>query len=309
MYNINRNDSQLTVLHNVDDIGASSTFKNNMQRIKRQLDNEFGQLTSQAGPSKEYLGMKVLRNLDGSITLSMNKLLNKIIDQATTTASTPANPNFFKSGGDKSLLLPLEKKIFASMIAQTLFLAQFIRLDILLAVCYLTKETHTATQSSLLKLHRILSYLNSTASLYRHISTAPFTGIVAYVDASFAGHDDYHSQSGLVIELGSTVVFAQSRKQKMITRNSSPAELVALSDTLQTIRNANEFMQEQGYLFKKAIVFEDNESFLKMTNGNAPRQNNKYLGVRQADILIALKETEILLKHVKTLQMKADALR
>ena len=308
VYNMQRNGCQLTVIHHVDDLGCSSSDVANTQWIKQMLDLEFGQLTAQPGSSKNYLGMKILRNPDGTLEISMNKLLNKIIDSTEGCATTPANPKFFNTEGDKSKLSKQSKASFSSAIAQMLYLARYIRLDILLAVCYLTKETTRATQSSLLKLQRVMKYLKSTQDLHRHISTEPFDRIVAYVDASFAGNDDFRSQSGLVIELGNTVVFAQSKTQKMIARNSSAAELIALSDKLQTIKNANEFMIAQGYAFKEAQVFEDNESVIKMTNGKAPKQQNKYLGVRQAEILAALKEKEISLQHFSTAKMKADAL-
>ena len=144
--------------------------------------------------------MQVLRIENGSITLSMNKLLNKSLKSDLPNSSSPADPNLFKNAGDQTALTQSSKDAFAPQIARLLFLARFILLDMLLAVCYSTKETTKATKSSLLKLKRILSCVKSTANLYRYISTEPFDGIVAYVDASFAGHDDFHSQSGLVIE-------------------------------------------------------------------------------------------------------------
>ena len=54
-----------------------------------------------------------------------------------------------------------------------------------------------------------------------------------YIDASFAIHPDGKSQSGCAVLLGNTVVHETCRKQKIITRNSTEAELVALSDHIQ----------------------------------------------------------------------------
>jgi hypothetical protein len=51
-----------------------------------------------------------------------------------------------------------------------------------------------------------------------------------YVDASFAVHGDFKSHTGGAMTYGTGVPISISRKQKLNTRSSTEAELVAVDD-------------------------------------------------------------------------------
>jgi hypothetical protein len=50
--------------------------------------------------------------------------------------------------------------------------------------------------------------------------------VKAYIDAAFGGHTDGKSQSGCIIMLGGTQVIEICRKQKIVSKDSTEAELV-----------------------------------------------------------------------------------
>ncbi len=52
----------------------------------------------------------------------------------------------------------------------------------------------------------------------------------AYVDASYRVHADMKSHTGCVITLGKGPIFVRSAKQKLVSKSSTEAELIALSD-------------------------------------------------------------------------------
>ena len=54
--------------------------------------------------------------------------------------------------------------------------------------------------------------------------------VTAHVDASFGCHENGKSHTGVCITLGDGPVFVRSVKQKIVTKSSTEAELVALSD-------------------------------------------------------------------------------
>ena len=56
----------------------------------------------------------------------------------------------------------------------------------------------------------------------------------AHVDASFAVHDDMKSHTGTFITLGSRPVWVSSKKQKQVTNSSTKAELVGISDCVDS---------------------------------------------------------------------------
>ena len=81
-----------------------------------------------------------------------------------------------------------------------------------------------------------------------------------YVDASFAVHPDYRSQTGAVMTLGEDSVISMSKKQKLNTRSSTEAELVGADDAATMILWKGLFMEQKGDPLNKNILFQDNKS-------------------------------------------------
>jgi hypothetical protein len=80
------------------------------------------------------------------------------------------------------------------------------------------------------------------------------------------------TRASAVIQLGEGPCFVKSTKQKLITKSSTEAELVALSDAMsQVVICSRDFLLAQGY--KKtgpAIVYQDNISTMLMAkNGRS----------------------------------------
>jgi hypothetical protein len=66
--------------------------------------------------------------------------------------------------------------------------------------------------------------------------------VEAYVDASYAIHEDGKSHTGLIVRIGEVTVFSASRKQKCICKSPTEAELVALSNNLGFVELFQEFL-------------------------------------------------------------------
>ena len=72
--------------------------------------------------------------------------------------------------------------------------------------------------------------------------------VESYIDASYGVHADGKSHSGTIITLGAGPVYVRSSKQKIVTKSSSEAELVALSDNASHVIWARNFIIAQGYI-------------------------------------------------------------
>jgi hypothetical protein len=72
--------------------------------------------------------------------------------------------------------------------------------------------------------------------------------VKGYIDAAFGTHDDGKSHTGLVVKFGGATVLCMSSKQKIVTRDSTEAELIGLSDKLLTVMQCHEFMKGQRYI-------------------------------------------------------------
>jgi len=90
-----------------------------------------------------------------------------------------------------------------------------------------------------------------------------------YVDASFAVHPDFRSHTGAMMKMGKDgAVISMSAKQKLNTRSSCEAELVGADDAATKILWTKMFLEAQGYMVKKNILYQDNKStILLLENG------------------------------------------
>jgi hypothetical protein len=71
--------------------------------------------------------------------------------------------------------------------------------------------------------------------------------VMAYVDASYAVHGDYRSHTWVVIKIGKGTIWTKSAKQKLNSKSSTEAEIIAVSDALSQIIWVRDFLVCQGY--------------------------------------------------------------
>ncbi len=72
----------------------------------------------------------------------------------------------------------------------------------------------------------------------------------------------------------------KSSKQRIVTKSSTEAELVALSDSLGEIIWMREFLLAQGYTTGPAIVLEDNMATIALCNKDGPSHRTKHVKIR-----------------------------
>jgi hypothetical protein len=102
------------------------------------------------------------------------------------------------------------------------------------------------------------------------------------VDASFAVHPDFRSHTGATMTMGNGAITSISRKQKINTRSSTEAELVAVDDVVGSIIWTKLFLESQGYPLKENILYQDNKSAILLeTNGRkSAGQRSRHLNIR-----------------------------
>jgi hypothetical protein len=188
-------------------------------------------------------------------------------------ANSPASDKIFQTSVGK-LLEPKRKELFHTMVAKGLFLCKRGRPDIQGAIAYLCTRVQSPNEGDWMKLIRLMKYLNGTISKILRIKADDISIVKWYVDASFAVHDDYKSQTGAVMIMGEGSVQNISRKQKMNTRSSTESELVAVDDVATMVLWTKLFMEGQGYEIKKNIIYQDNRSAI-LLESNGKRSSGK----------------------------------
>ena len=67
-----------------------------------------------------------------------------------------------------------------------------------------------------------------------------------------------------MMSLGGGAVVSSSRKHKINTNSSTESELVAIDNAIPMILWCLYFIEAQGYLVKQNIVFQDNQSTMRL---------------------------------------------
>jgi hypothetical protein len=209
---------------------------------------------------------------------------------------------------------PLAQKLkvtFHSIIAKFLYLGKQGRPDILLAVQFLCTRVKQPNNDDLLKLERVLGYLHLTKNRTQIIDDSPFEGVETYIDVAFLNHPDGKSQSGCMVFLGNKLVHEACRKQKLVTKSSTEAELVALSDYIIEGEMIEELVMNLGALMKEDLVtnvhlvHQDNMSTITLSTKGGGKPRTKYMRVHQEYIKEHTGTGELQIKYCKTKFMLA----
>ena len=172
-------------------------------------------------------------------------------------------------------------------------------------LCMRTKEPNVSDWN---KLIRMMKYLNGTQDMKLTLSAENLRSIKWYVDASFAVHPDFRSQTGGTMTFGKGAVQSLSKKQKLNTRSSTEAELVGADDVATQILWTKHFMEAQGYTIEDNILHQDNKStILLQENGRkSAGKRSRALNVRYFFLTDQVEKGNLRITYCPTDDMTAD---
>jgi hypothetical protein len=158
------------------------------------------------------------------------------------------------------------------------------------------------------KLGRVIKYLRGTPDIVLTLKCDNLHVIKWWVDASFACHPDMRSHTGAIMSLGSGAAYASSTRQKLNTRSSTEAELVAPNDALPQILWTRNFMESQGFKTHDNTLFQDNKSAMLLeSNGRgSSSKRTRHIDIRYFFIKDRVDRGEIQIEHCHTNKMIAD---
>jgi hypothetical protein len=177
----------------------------------------------------------------------------------------------------------------------------------------LTTKVGKFSKEDMGKFNRLIAYLHQHRNMPLRLGSGSEESVTmtSYVDASHAVHLDMKSQSGCAISLGIGAVYVSSKKQKTVSKSSTEAELIALSDSVGVVLGIADFLVELGINVKENIIFQDNTSAILMaTSGVAKLDSLRHIKIRTAQLSDLLGDTSNKLKlvHLPTEDMVADIL-
>ena len=104
-------------------------------------------------------------------------------------------------------------------------------------------------------------------------------------------------------------VEAKSKKQSLVTKSSTEAEMVALSDMSSLAIWWREFLLYQGYSISAIEIEQDNTSCMRLAEkGKTFNQFSKHINIRYFFVKDRIDKGEIKLKYVRTDNLVADVM-
>jgi hypothetical protein len=310
---VNRDGLQVMVALYVDDLMVTCEDERELDAFAAFLRASYaGDITEHRGDIAEYLAMTFDFRTLGEVRVTMKKLIDDIIAGCGVTAerSTPATDELFNVREDAVQLDQQQKDYFRTYVAKLLYVAKRVRPEILAAVSFLTTRALVCDADDLAKLHRVLGYVKKTRDRGIVLRIGEFISVEAYIDAAYGVHTSSgKSHTGCAIVLGNGPVFVKSTKQKIVSKSSTEAELIALSDSAsQAIWVAN-FINAQGYDVGPVVLHQDNMSCMALVKRGSPAsERSRHIDIRYFWVKQLVDGKAAVVRHLATELMHANVM-
>ena len=308
LYKKGKENNEIYILIYVDDLLICSKSKEDIQRVKKFLSDRFKM--KDLGEIKEYLGINIDYNyIENKLTLSQMKyiesLANKYEIQNSRLYSTPMETNLQL---EKAESCEINIK-YRNLIGALLYISSNTRPDISYSVNYLSRYQNSYNETHWKYALRILKYLYLTKDLNLHYEkNENCDTITCYVDADWAGdNNDRKSTTGYVIKMYGNVIDWKSRKQKCITKASTYAEYVALSEVVSEIKYIRELVKIFDININESIkIYEDNSGAINIANNGNFTKNSKHIEIHYHFVHESVKENLIEVCKIDSNENVAD---
>jgi hypothetical protein len=303
---------QITIAVHVDDLIVSSRSQDDITSLELHLRGTYKEIRVNVGNVLDYVGMTFNLGVMGEVKVTMDSCVENILSGCgvETTRATPAS-SFLFHVRDAPKASVSESAWFHTYVAKLLYLAKRVRPECLTAVAFLTTRVAVCDIDDLAKLRRLLAYVRLTRDRGIVLRIGDEMVVRAYIDAAYGVHQDSgKSHTGCSIVLGEAgPLFAKSSKQKIVTKSSTEAELVGLSDTASQAIHLRNFIIAQGYETGPAVIYQDNMSCMALIKRGGPgSERSRHINIRHFWLSEKVAQEEVIIQHLGTEDMFANIL-
>jgi histone deacetylase 1/2 len=297
----------------VDDLLVTSRSRKGLADFVAYLKRTYKEVKVNHGPVVDYVGMTFDFRVEGEVSITMQSCVDDILSGSGVTDAkvTPATSRLFDVRSDAVKATATEEKFFRSYVAKVLYLAKRVRPECLTAVAFLTTRVNECDQDDLNKLNRLLGYILGTRERGITLRVGESMTVRAFIDAAYGVHTSSgKSHTGCVIVLGDAgPLFCKSVKQKIVTKSSTEAELVGLSDTASQALHLRNFVIAQGYETGPAVIYQDNLSCMSlMKRGGPSSERSRHIAIRHFWLSEKVADKDVIIEHLSTEKMVANVL-
>ena len=311
VFNQSHGGVQCTICVYVDDLFITCCDRSQADVAVAKLIKIYKEVKVTRGLTHSYIGMTFNFSVPLKVTVTMEGYIKDVIKLYDVRRSvvTPALDHLFEIR-ESPLLERTKAEEFHSRVAKLMYLAKRVRPDLLTACAFLSTRAQSPTEDDWAKLQRGLEYLYGTQELgiTLECDNGP-VNVKTHVDAAYGVHHDAKSHSGVSSTLGKGPIYVKSSKQKLVTKSSTEAEQVSLSDNSSQVIWTREFLISQGYRLDPSIIYQDNQSTIAMVNkGYSTSERTRHIKIRYFFIKDLIDKKELKLEYLPTGEMLADML-
>jgi hypothetical protein len=309
----NKKGIQCTVTVHVDDLLILSESKSMISELAEGLRHRYGEITMTSGTTLNYLGMSIDFSHTGEVRITMSGYIEEVLAASGIlgTSKTPATDGLFEVRLDAAHVSEEVRAWFHRLVAMLLYLAKRAKPEILTTVAYLATRVTKCDADDVEKLIRLVKYVRGTRE--SGIVLRPGTlgvQVRLYVDASYGVHADGRSHTGSCVVIGDVgAVHCRSTKQLIVTKSSTEAELVGLSDSANQAIHLQDFLKQQGHVMGPIVVYQDNMSCMALVaRGRSGAERTRHIKIKYFWVKERVTNGEMVLEHKGTKDMYANIL-
>ena len=236
----------------------------------------------------------------------INKMLEELPANMDGLATTPASTHLFNTDPGCKKLDDQQGQLFHHLVAKLLYLSKRTRQDIQTAVAFLCTRVREPDNDDYKKLTKVMQYIRNTKNMT--LTIEPNDEAKWWVDSSYAVHPDMKSHTGIYMTLGKGATYTASCKQKLNTKSSTEAELVAVDDAMGQVLWTRHFLAAQGHHVPTTTIYQDNKSTILLAeNGkSSSSKRTRHINVRYFFVADRIKKGEVKVAFCPTTNMLAD---
>ena len=304
---------QCTAAVHVDDLLITSKSKETMAHLVDGLRKRYGAITLSHGPVINYLGMAIDMRVPRQMMITTSGYCDEIvkISGVKGVARPPATEGLFETREGAGAVTEPVRVWFHKVVAMVLYLAKRTKPECLVAVAFLATRVHKCTTDDVDKLQRLVRYIQGTRD--SGVLLRPGAGGISvrlFVDASYGVHSDGKSHTGSCVVIGDVgAVHCRSSKQLIVTKSSTEAELVGLSDSANQGIFVRTFLIAQGYKMEPVTIYQDNQSCMALVErGRSGAERTRHIQIRYFWVKERVVTGEVRVEYLRSEDMYANVL-